>query len=230
MSKINLSRIDKIAFFIYNIIMVNEIRISDKIKRIELKRGDKRKVSGIAILYLPKEDIFSYITNTYQSKSIAIIYEFLNVKTNNYVNSEVVFAILRECEKRLSQNIDVKQVLLGVRDLIIGGEKQVNSLPIKEYIDSNFTSKIRLDDLADKFFLSKYYLIRLFKKENGMTPINYMIEKRIDLSQKLLITTNSTVKKISDECGFEDYVYFSKTFKERTGYSPSEYRLKFKLD
>lgn len=207
--------------------MYNKLNIQDKVTRMVLKKGEKVKLLGVTVVFTPFDNKFSIVIDKYECKNYAVLYEFKGVKKLAFSDNKLVFEIIAECEKRIVQSIDIKQILLGLFDLLSGGEK-VSLIEIKEYIDNNYTSKITLDELAEMFYLSKYYLVRLFKNQNGITPINYLIEKRIEYAKTLLLNTQLSVKELADKCGFDDYVYFSKIFKDRTGYSPTHFRTKHK--
>lgn len=58
----------------------------------------------------------------------------------------------------------------------------------------------------------------------GVSPIQYLINKRIAHAKHLLSTSDMPIAKIATECGYDDPVYFSQVFKRITGYSPTEYR------
>lgn len=95
---------------------------------------------------------------------------------------------------------------------------------IKEYIDENYTKKISLDNLSEKFFVNKYYLLRLFKEQYGFTISDYVIRLRITKGKQLLRFSNMSTEKISYECGISSSNYFSRLFKKVEGISPAEYR------
>lgn len=97
---------------------------------------------------------------------------------------------------------------------------------IREYLDNNFTEHINLDNLADNFFISKYYLTREFKKTFGTTVIQYILNKRIEYAKELLTYTNKSIEEISDACGFNDQSYFSRQFKKTENMTCLAYRKK----
>ena len=73
--------------------------------------------------------------------------------------------------------------------------------------------------------LSKTYFMKLFKKETGYTPSDYLVNKRIDYAKSLLVSKHVLdwrIKDISSMCGFHDPYYFSRVFKKRTGISPTQ--------
>ena len=95
---------------------------------------------------------------------------------------------------------------------------------IKRYIDLHFNQNITLDDLAQKTFFSKYYLIHSFKKQIGTSPIQYLMNKRMEEGRMLLTTTHKSITDICLDIGFSSAPYFSKLFKIKYNLTPNEYR------
>ena len=93
------------------------------------------------------------------------------------------------------------------------------------YILINYTSPIRLDELADYCKISKQQLIRHFKSEFNTTPIQYITNYKISHAKELLFNhPELSVGEISKELGFENQHYFSRVFLKLTGETPSNYR------
>ena len=86
---------------------------------------------------------------------------------------------------------------------------------------------IELGVLAEKSGLSKDHFIRLFKKETGDTPLRYIIRKKIEKAQLILITDDMSIKNVALNLAFEDYSYFNRLFKKITGVTPQEYRTSY---
>ena len=98
---------------------------------------------------------------------------------------------------------------------------------IQQYIRDNYSQKLSLDDLSELVSINKYYLIRLFKQQTGLSPIDYLIHVRLAEAEKLLAHSNVTISKISDMVGFHSPSHFSKTFKESNHCTPSIYRKRY---
>lgn len=98
---------------------------------------------------------------------------------------------------------------------------------VKKYIRENYSEKVSLDELSEIVNINKYYLIRLFKQQTGLSPIDYLINVRLSQAEKLLTQTSLTISEISDRVGFHSPSHFSKTFKENNHMTPSTYRKKF---
>lgn len=95
---------------------------------------------------------------------------------------------------------------------------------IKQYIDEHFTENITLQTLSELTYLNKYYLVHAFKNYNGTSPINYLIDKRIEESKHLLATTSYPVSKIAEQIGFSSQSYFSQLFRKKLNMTPNQYR------
>lgn len=105
--------------------------------------------------------------------------------------------------------------------------KRENINLIKQYLDEHYDEKITLDDLTELFFISKYYLTRVFRKQFGTSISHYLLSIRITKAKQMLRFTDETVENIGYKCGLGAPHYFSRTFKQVEGISPSEYREKW---
>lgn len=95
------------------------------------------------------------------------------------------------------------------------------------YISSHFNEKITLEDLAAEVDLHPNYLSALFRKETGETLREYLTRNRIDVAKSLLSRTNYSYIQISNSLAFYSQSHFTQVFKEHTGYTPKQYRMKF---
>lgn len=94
----------------------------------------------------------------------------------------------------------------------------------KRYIDTHYKENITLDMLAAVCHISKYHLAHAFTEEYGVSPINYLISKRMTEAELLLKTTDFSLSLISETTGFSSSSYFSQIFKKQKGISPTEFR------
>lgn len=103
-------------------------------------------------------------------------------------------------------------------------EKQEVIEKIIEYIAANFSDPtLTPDSLADRFELSRTGLYTLFREKLNTTPKKHINNIRIENACTILHENNRQIKDIAISVGFNDPLYFSKVFKEKTGVSPSEY-------
>ena len=97
-------------------------------------------------------------------------------------------------------------------------------LPVLTYINENYKSKILLSDLASIMNVSPMYFSGLFKSAFNISPRQYILNKRLTESQRLLLSTELTVKEIAYEVGFENENYFSEFFTAKVGVSARHFR------
>ena len=96
--------------------------------------------------------------------------------------------------------------------------------PAIEYIEENYDTKITLEILAEKCFLSGRQLSRLFDKVYGKSPSMYLVNYRLTTAYLYLMTTEESVSSIAKKCGFYDESHLSKMFLKRYGFLPSKGR------
>lgn len=95
---------------------------------------------------------------------------------------------------------------------------------VRHYIDNHFKENINLDMLSELVHVNKYYMVHSFTKEYGISPINYLISRRIEESKYLLSDTDLSLSQISHMLGFSSPSYFSQSFRRLEGMSPMEFR------
>lgn len=93
-----------------------------------------------------------------------------------------------------------------------------------KYIRENVGQAISLDQLASMACLSKYHFSRLFKKETGYSPMEFVIGTRLDRAKILLRISNKTVSEIAGEVGYENPGSFINLFSKKVGQSPNTFR------
>lgn len=97
-------------------------------------------------------------------------------------------------------------------------------MPTLEYIESNIRRKITLPQLAATLNLEQVYFANIFKQSFQISPLQYVIGKKIDLARVMLATGNLSIKEIAFALGFDNELYFSRLFKQKTSFTPSYYR------
>lgn len=90
-----------------------------------------------------------------------------------------------------------------------------------KYINRNLTEALSIDLLAERFFFSKYHMMRKFKKETGYTIHSYITNKRLLLARSL-INQGMPVIKAAEKSGFRDYTTFVRSYKKQFGKTPSD--------
>lgn len=100
------------------------------------------------------------------------------------------------------------------------GAEDEKIVAILRYLSAHLTENISIDDLAARFFISKYHMMRRFRAETGYTIHNYLITKRLLLAREL-IAGGMPVTQACYACGFGDYSAFSRAYRRQFGQPPS---------
>ena len=96
------------------------------------------------------------------------------------------------------------------------------------FFNENYNTKISIDDEAARLHMSPCWFIKNFKQIIGMTPMQYIVSKRLSMAKNLLISSNLPLSEISEMIGYDNPLYFSRLFKKHSGITPSDYRKQFR--
>ena len=95
------------------------------------------------------------------------------------------------------------------------------------YINDHYREELTLEDIADAVSLSKYYFSRMFEKEVGTTPWEFLIQTRLRNAMQMLTHTSASVDEIAEFCGFATTNHFIRSFKSHTNFTPGAFRKHF---
>jgi two-component system response regulator YesN len=93
-----------------------------------------------------------------------------------------------------------------------------------QYIKKHLHAELTLDGIAGIVQLSPSYFGHLFKKEMGVSLVDYIIEQRIELAKTYLVEGKYRNYELAEQIGYQNYSYFCTTFKKHTGMTPNEYK------
>ena len=144
---------------------------------------------------------------------------------------DTLMETLRESRRRpLGMRIEAKgimQILLS-RFVCLSQRRQIAQdnriAKALEYISRHLDARISLDELTAEACLSKDHFIRIFKQTVGETPGSYVIRRKLEQAELLLITTDEPITNIASMLGFEDTSYFVRLFRQHIGVAPQQYR------
>jgi len=158
----------------------------------------------------------------------------LNAKDQHFTISRYLEDLYQEYEQRSPGSDEIAASLLTavllkiVRFKYAAASDQTSSISekAKRFIEQNYHIDLSLNDLANHIFVSPYHLSHTFKNDVGLSPIQYLIQHRIEVSKKLLQTSNLPISEIAYSVGYPNSNYFNLIFKKLTGMSPGKYRKK----
>ena len=184
----------------------------------------------------PEIDLFSFM-----SEENNHLLSNITVKQQNYIYSILQQLIQMQDENNPESAVTRKMLLatllLELKDLCRrqqeqGGEngRVSNHIvdQIQAYIAEHYAEKLTLTGIASQFYISPYYLSRLFKKSINLSLIEYINGVRIKAAQNLIEKSNESISDIAEKTGFMTTAHFRRVFKDATGLSPQQYRQYYK--
>lgn len=162
-------------------------------------------------------DVYKYNTqNSYVYAYLNIMLEEITKKEENYeAVCQNLLEVILLCMLR-NNNLSIIQS----SNILLNRE----CAQIKNYLDANYAENITLDTLASFSHMNKYYIAHAFTKYMGVSPITYLLQKRIEEGKSLLSSTSHSISQISTSLVFSSQSYFSQAFKKATGKTPIQYR------
>lgn len=160
----------------------------------------------------PSSTLNHIINRLLEEKNTARPFQELTIKS---LAAEFLAFILREIAE---QNLAICPLNQKDKDTTV----LANS--IKYYLEAHHSEDISLDSLSSSMYVSPTYMSKLFKKETGDSPINYLIKVRMEKAKVLLTDDSLSIKEIATSVGYQDAYHFSKLFKKYAGVSPRVYQ------
>ena len=180
----------------------------------------------------PDVDFFSFLSEEHNH-----LLSNITVKQQNHIHS-VLQQLLTLQEEVTPESDAIRKMLLATLLLELkemckqqqaqGGEngRVSNRIvdQIQAYIAEHYAEKLTLTGIASQFYISPYYLSRLFKKSINLSLIEYINGVRIKAAQNLIEKSNESISDIAEKTGFLTTAHFRRVFKDATGLSPQQYR------
>jgi len=218
----------------------------DVCKSSDIERLSQVKAKGEPVLYTCPCGIVEAIVPIIRGDSIAAyVISSMGICTDDSSDGEVLKKTLA-LSPRIStehilpkiaelNHIDTKTVNayysmlkmisehIGNDDMLSSDTESIGRL-VKYYVKNNLTRKLTLADIAWNLHCSTVTLTEHFKEEFGITIMEYVTKKRMDLAEKILVATDEPLREVASRVGFSDVEYFSRTFKRFHGISPAAWR------
>jgi AraC-like DNA-binding protein len=180
--------------------------------------GVSRAVSFDCILTAKSTDRSAKEGNDLRNHIQVLIYSYL--KNGSDLNAEVMancYEVLNcllssfESTAHAEKNDDEEMLDRRIRE-------------IAGYVQENYSEKIMLSNFAKKYFISDSHLSRLFRNAFGITFREYLINVRLEAAERELHKKNKSIIRVANDTGFSSLAAFNRSFKEKFGYTPSEFK------
>lgn len=156
--------------------------------------------------------LYSYIAASFETRFVILQDEKLSrLKSEAPRSAEHFRAFYRYLFEKIGSNPDNEESKNVIQDVV-------------KYIDAHIGEKVYRSQLADLVFYNENYLSRRFREEVGCSISTYIMEKRLEVSKKLLMQTRLSITEIGEQVGYDNTAYFIRIFKQQTGKTPNEFR------
>ena len=154
---------------------------------------------------------------------------FIHIK-----NDKRMIAVIRELHRMLREKSedDIPHIAALTMELVMEISRMVESaLPpllanTMNFLECNLSEEVRIADVAARLHASTDFLNRLFRKELGVSPKRWLIDRRMQLAVILLKDSDLSIQEISQKCGYGNQFVFSREFRKKYDCSPLMYRKK----
>ncbi len=203
--------------------------LSPHIKHHEVQHYLPPKYSAIFI----EKEFFESCLESYHDSSLYLDGKIIQIK------NQKIELYLKEFIQETQNNLNADNILLEnlatllthqiIRNLLeypAPSQQISDNLIIQnaiKYINTDFEKEILLKDLAKKSHLSKSQFSKIFTKEMGISPMQYLTTVRLQQAKKMLRSKELSISQVSSLCGFNSSAYFAKLFKEHFSLTPKEY-------
>jgi len=164
-----------------------------------------------------------YSDISWQAKALSIIKQIIAVQDCTSSGELATSSLLQMLWLEIYENADIKYTEDHTND---SASSQARLQLMMQYIHQNYMHDISLDDIAEHAGISKSTVLNLFRKYLHITPINYLINCRLNEAAQLLSKTEQKINTVSYETGFNNVDYFCRLFKKHYQLTPTEYRKK----
>lgn len=169
------------------------------------------------------EDIpmFRKLSNTYSHQLLdaieSLIFEILNYNAINQLMIEslenrVAIQLMRDSELELKESSIYNEMHIGYVQNAI------------KYIETYYSSNIKIKDICDAIYISPTYFQKIFLKSTNKTPYQFIMDCRCNKAKEMLKSLDISIEEVARRCGFVNAAHFSSTFKRREGITPLTYR------
>ncbi|MDL2232712.1 AraC family transcriptional regulator [Ruminococcaceae bacterium OttesenSCG-928-L11] len=134
---------------------------------------------------------------------------------------------LREAEANAASAVEKSACFLSILSMLQRGGQRLHSAKVEEiqsYILRHYRERLRIGELAERFFFTEDYIIRLFRRHMGITPYQYIRKVRLEHAKQLMLSSSQTIAAIAAQTGFPDSVSLHKAFVQDVGVAPGVWR------
>ena len=207
---------DKINDIVEDIIAADKESVNNLINEIieKIYEGlNYSNINGAVATVKAKQRIYEKLI---EKKSWLVKFVSINYKINlNYEH-------IRKDDLLFEWHKDFEEIINIIDKYKILNKKLI--VQIGNYVVDHIDDKLSLDSVAKAVYLNKSYVSHIFKRETGISFVEFLTNVKVDRARILLLENDKKVHEVANQVGFTDTEYFSKIFKNKTGLTPTQYR------
>lgn len=189
---------------------------------LQLLRGIKKIRRELPVIFITANGSKELVLEVFRSQAR----EYFEKPINIFELSELIKTLVKikntSKESRFTFSFGFKKMNLSIADITTN--MPINILRAVYYIEKNLHGDIKLDNIAKVACVSKYHFCRSFNKYIAISPMKFVVFRRIERAKILLKTNNLSMLSVANLVGFKDYGRFIRHFKKLTGVTPLEYK------
>jgi len=171
--------------------------------------------TDLASCFYAKKDNVIRLSLDLQQTIRAILHKLISIENYTGIGSDILYK-----SYFIELFVQINMALLHNNIRPDADVKKSNMITdIIEYINNHIEEELTIDSLSEHVFLSKYHLLREFKKHSGTTIHKYIIQKKLILAKELILK-GMPITEVFKQCGFGDYSNFFRAFKKEYGVTP----------
>ncbi len=171
--------------------------------------------TDLSACFYAKKDNVIRLSLDFQQAIRTILHKLLSIENYTGIGSDILY---KSYFIELFVQINMALLHNSIRpDADV--KKSIMITDIIEYINNHIDEELTIDSLSEHVFLSKYHLLREFKKHSGTTIHKYIIQKKLILAKELILK-GMPITEVFKQCGFGDYSNFFRAFKKEYGVTP----------
>ena len=181
--------------------------------------------TDLSACFYSKKDSVIRLNLDLQQNIRTILHKLISIENYNGIGSDILFkAYFIELFVQLNLALQHNSIR---HDADV--KKSLMITEIIDYINNHIDEELTIDSLSEHVFLSKYHLLREFKKHSGTTIHKYIIQKKLILSKELILK-GIPITDVFKQCGFGDYSNFFRAFKKEYGVTPKNFYSSYTQD
>ncbi|NMB24485.1 MAG: response regulator [Firmicutes bacterium] len=204
-------------------IVITDMRMPG-LEGAELLKAIGEQFPSVRVIVMSGYDDFAYMKQAIRSQVVDYLLKPLDEEELNASLSQCIKGIAEEQTSSGSGSVPSAKPHEVAGEGAREDDDVLDLQAVRAYVDGHFEQPISLSIIAEQFLVSKEHLSRTFKADIGENMSDYIIRKRMEKAQDLLLQGQHEIKHVAEMVGYDDVSYFYRVFKRYFGITPGQMR------